>query len=76
MFLEYLESCSACRMGVFGWSFVHGPKKLVSGKRRLLLSAMITIMTFEINRVYYYWYGERRPHRAWIRTNCGCFGLR
>ena len=26
-----------------------------------MLSAMITIMTFEINRVYYYWYGERRP---------------
>jgi len=26
-----------------------------------LLSAFITIITFEINRVYLYWYEERRP---------------
>ena len=57
--LEYLESCS--RVEWEFWLEFRSRAKKWYREEALLLSAMITIMTFEINRVYYYWYGERRP---------------
>jgi hypothetical protein len=57
--LEYLESCS--REEWEFWLDFRSQAKKWYREESLLLSAMITVMTFEINRVYYYWYEERRP---------------
>ena len=57
--LEYLQTCPRAQWEF--WLEFRSWAKRWYREEALLLSAMITIMTFEINRVYYYWYEERRP---------------
>ncbi len=56
--LEYLKSCPPAQWDF--WLEFRARAKRWYREEMLLLSAMTTIMTFEINRVYYYWYEERR----------------
>ncbi len=56
--LEYLQSCPPAQWEF--WLDFRARAKKWYREETFLLSAMITIMTFEINRVYYYWYEERR----------------